>query len=273
MIPLADVCTAGGAQLKGTTFGGTANIHEPIFVPRDLTSRFSLVDVPQPDDEPDHARMMGDMAQIVAHRIRGLVTTIEGFTDLLTDTLSSREQRELALRIFESASRIESVLADLQMFARPVRPVQIRVSVREILDDIEAAVSDDIARRLSLDRSDFEWAVLADRMLVRQALLVLLQNAADASDDTQPIYLGCDHDDSHVRIHVVNCAALHPEVEENAFKPFFTTKAHNLGVGLPIAARIARSHGGSIDLAYSDPDRGTCFALILPRDRAGEVAR
>ncbi len=217
--------------------------------------------------------MMADMALIVAHRIRGLVTTIEGFTDLLADTLASREQRELALRIFESAARIESVLADLQMFARPVQAAAVGTTVEALLVDLHAAVDEDLAGRLEVQSGGGDVRLLADRMLIRQALLVLVQNAADASSGDEAITVEWSAAEGMVHVHVRNPTALHPDVRERAFEPFFTTKAHNLGVGLPIASRIAQSHAGSVELAYSDPEGGTCFTLTLPADGAGEVGR
>lgn len=238
-----------------------------------MTSRFSLVDDPTPHEETDQVRMMADMAQIVAHRIRGLVTTLEGFTDLLADTLSSREQRELALRIFESAARIESVLADLQMFARPVRPVPVSTSLEAVLADLSSAVPEDIVPRLELVPCGTDTALRVDRMLIRQALLVLVQNAAEASERDDGVVIRCDCSDEAVQIHIENRGVLHPDVQTNSFKPFFTTKAHNLGVGLSIASRIAEGHGGSVGLLYSEPERGTCFTLTLPIDWAGEVDR
>ena len=64
-----------------------------------------LPDSPTTHRLPDDERL-GDFAQVLTHRIRNLLAGIEGFTDLLTDTLGSREQRELALRILESTARI-----------------------------------------------------------------------------------------------------------------------------------------------------------------------
>lgn len=217
--------------------------------------------------------MMADMAQIVAHRIRGLVTTIEGFTDLLTDTLASRDQRELALRIFESASRIESVLADLQMFARPVQPVPVTTTVEALLADLHAAVDEDVVQRLDMQLGGEALRLQADRMLIRQALLVLVQNAADATPPTDDIGIDFEREAAELHVHVRNSGVIHPDVERQAFTPFFTTKAHNLGVGLPIACRIARAHGGSVRLTQNDATLGTCFTLTLPLQDAGEVGK
>ena len=213
---------------------------------------------------------MADMALIVGHRIRGLVTTIEGFTDLLADTLADREQRELALRIFEGAARIESILADLQMFAQPVAPVRSQVRTSMLIDDLAAAVSDEV-----IDRVDFfpgtGASVSVDRMLIRQALLVLVQNAADATTPDDMIRLAVEEADGFAVFHVSNPGLMNVDVARDAFRPFYTTKAHNLGVGLPIARRIARAHGGRLDLTANDSDGGIRFTMQLPLADGGDV--
>ena len=213
---------------------------------------------------------MADMALILGHRIRGLVTTIEGFTDLLADTLVDREQRELALRIFEGAARIESILADLQMFAQPVSPVMLSVRTSTVIDDLAAAVGDDV-----IDRVDFHLGgqahVSVDRMLIRQALLVLVQNAADATTADDIIKVMVEDAGQRLAVHVTNPGVMNEEVARHAFRPFYTTKAHNLGVGLPIAHRIAQAHGGDLELTTNDPGAGVRITMHLPRDDGGDV--
>jgi two-component system, sporulation sensor kinase E len=50
------------------------------------------------------------------------------------------------------------------------------------------------------------------------------------------------------------------------FEPYFTTKAR-AGLGLMIVQRIMRDHGGEIEV-HSEPNKGTTFTLVLPRDEA-----
>ncbi len=51
-----------------------------------------------------------------------------------------------------------------------------------------------------------------------------------------------------------------PEVEERVFLPFFSTKPGGSGIGLSLAFRIARLHGGSLTVA-SEPDVKTVFTF------------
>jgi signal transduction histidine kinase len=221
-----------------------------------------------PTDAAD--QVMEDMALIVAHRIRGLVTTIEGFTDLLTETLADRQQREMALRIFESAARIESILADLQTYARRPRPAPARSDSRTVLIDLAVTIDEDVHGIVDVLIPDEVIDLRIDAALTRQALLVLVNNAAEASPEGG-VSVRCERTANGARIIVRNPGVMHPEVAARAFEPFYTTKAHNLGVGLNIAKSIATEQGGGLQLIANEADAGTEFALDLPGDWGGEV--
>ncbi|MFW5973296.1 MAG: ATP-binding protein [Bacteroidota bacterium] len=223
------------------------------------------------EEQIDYVGMMADMAQVVAHRIRGLVTTIEGFTDLLADTLPDREQRELALRIFEGAARIESVLADLQLFARQVETAPAPTTPAYILTDLYNAIDESVVSRLDLEVTDSSVRLEVDRVLIRQTLLMLVQNAFDAVGGDGRVAISAEQEGGRICFHVRNPGVMRPDVEACAFRPFFTTKAHNLGVGLSISRRIAEAHGGDLLLTANSPAEGTRFTLSLPSINAGDL--
>jgi two-component system sensor kinase FixL len=54
-----------------------------------------------------------------------------------------------------------------------------------------------------------------------------------------------------------------PEIADQLFQPFVTTKAHGMGVGLSISRTIIESHGGSIT-QRPNPGGGTIFKFTLP---------
>ncbi len=225
-----------------------------------------LPDSPTTHRLPDDDRL-GDFAQVLTHRIRNLLAGIEGFTDLLTDTLGSREQRELALRILESTARIEFVLDDLQYYSKPVQMAAIPVRMQDVMDRLLATLEEDHRRRLMLDIEQPHSTVLTDPGLLRQALLALIQNAFDATPPDQHVALHAtfDSDTLTARFNVSNQGTIDlDEAAHRVFEPFFTTKAQNLGIGLSMARRIAEAHGGTLYLAANDQIQGTCFTLELP---------
>ncbi len=224
---------------------------------------------PTPSDFPSlDDPSLADLAQVLAHRLRSPLTSIQCYTDLLADRLGTAEERDMALRIFEGVAAIEDVLADLQRFSVALTPVLRPLDACRLTKDVIDGLGE--GARVTLDAPP-SAPVEADPQLLRQALLILLRNALDAvpvSTVRLAIELdadGCSPSASTVQFEVWNAGAL-PDAER-AFAPFFTTKSQNLGLGLSMARRIAVAHGGSLCVAASDPeapDAGVTFTLLLP---------
>lgn len=212
---------------------------------------------------------MAQLAQVLAHRLRGLVASIEGFTDLLTDTLATRDQRELALKIMEGTARIESVLADLQLYGEALEPVMLPVRVDEVLSEFLTPLADAESARVKIvvDSGVGLHMLHADPFLIRQALLILVQNALEATrrDGSVEMHAREADDGERIDLSVWNDGVIGVEnAERLVFAPFYTTKAHNLGVGLTIARRIALMHGGALELTANSIEEGIRFSLLLP---------
>lgn len=213
-----------------------------------------------------HDAVLANMAQVLAHRLRSLITSIEGFTDLLTDTLATPEQRELALRVFESTASIERILLELQWYARPLQPMVQSRLLRVLLQELLVMLEAHEAARVALDlRISGGKIIRADAMLLRQALFMLLKNALEATRPDSVVQLRVLAEPCSIRFEVWNEGWMPQEIAEKIVVPFFTTKAQNLGIGLPIARRIAEAHKGTLYLATNDPQAGICFALVLPQ--------
>jgi signal transduction histidine kinase len=210
------------------------------------------------------------MVEVLTCRLSGMVSCIEGFTDLLFETLTTPEQRETAFRIFESVSQIERVLIDLQHYSQSVQPVLRTRPLRTIFDALLAALSDADLGRVDLRLpSDLEQPITADPLLLRQALLALLRNALDVAPQQESVRLECSisEPDQALRFNVWNKGYIEvPQAEEIVFDAFYTTKVQNLGLGLSIARRIVEAHQGQLLLASNDPVEGVTFSLILPLD-------
>lgn len=226
-----------------------------------LPDRFGM------EAEGDDTGALRQLAGRLSHRLLGLVNSIEGYTDLLAHTLGTEEQRELSLRILEGTARIERVVHDLRRYSEPVNPVVRMITARQLVDGLRDALGP--KRWLHVD---VEWALaerphelLGDPVLLRQGLLVLVQNAFEATPG-RSIRLVVSFDAEHgTRFAVWNAGAIAvSEPRQQIFEPFFSTKGPNLGIGLPLARRIAEAHDGTLELVETDPQAGTWFALTLP---------
>lgn len=221
-----------------------------------------------PAHAADEQTSLSEFAQVVAHRIGGLVSSIEGFTDLLIDGIDRDDDRETAFRILESVSRIEAILHDLKHYDDEIDVRASRISVRKLLAGVFNVLADSEAARVRLSvQTDDDIIVDVDERLMRQAMLSVIRNGLEASrsDSSFDVEVLVNDEGGIVNIVMTNDGEVPSSTDTSRmFDAFYTTKAHNLGLGLTMARRFARLQGGDLTLADSPRDERTRFVLSLP---------
>jgi two-component system, NtrC family, nitrogen regulation sensor histidine kinase NtrY len=104
-----------------------------------------------------------------------------------------------------------------------------------------------------------------DQKLFEQVMINLFKNAIEAcaGKPSGVIKLSAQASNDHVIIEVEdNGRGIPPEVEQNMFVPFFTTKEKGSGIGLSLSRQFIRLHGGNLDF-YSVPGEKTVFTIKL----------
>ena len=106
----------------------------------------------------------------------------------------------------------------------------------------------------------------ADRQMVEQILINLLNNAQDAVADraqAEVVISSTVNKRGHVIIEVSdNGCGIDEEIGERVFIPFFTTRREGSGIGLALSRQMMVAHGGGITYA-NNPDQGTRFTLVF----------
>ena len=114
--------------------------------------------------------------------------------------------------------------------------------------------------------------IKADLAQIKQVLINLVQNAADAIGQDGVVTLRARRDRKRLENTERNVIVLEvedngkgipPDVQKRLFDPFFTTKETGTGLGLSIAAGIVQKHGGALQY-QTRVDHGTTFGIILP---------
>jgi signal transduction histidine kinase len=211
----------------------------------------------------------GAFTEVLNHRMGNLLTGIGGYTDLLMPGLLSAEDRETALQIHESVSRMSGMLKDLEHYRDTFTPVRGPLMATNLIHSLSGLLSVSEAEQLQVEMTpQTDIRIHADERLLLQALNAVLRNAFEASPpepDTVTLKAVPTMDGSRVCFSVHSASFMeHPETRRRLFQPFFTTKAANLGLGLTMARRIFRAHGGDIILSLSDKELGTVFSCTLP---------
>tara|TARA_B110000211_G_C13961452_1_gene500770 strand:- start:690 stop:1079 length:390 start_codon:yes stop_codon:yes gene_type:complete len=118
--------------------------------------------------------------------------------------------------------------------------------------------------------------VMAEQIQLEQVVLNLLSNALDAVADnthTKKITIECVHSEGQIELRIAdNGPGVAPELYEQIFNPFFTTKEvdEGLGLGLSISYNIIQDFGGQLAVVRH-PMKGAIFSLRLPYNSVKQV--
>ena len=233
--------------------------------------------------ERDRLAALGQMAAGLAHEIKNPLGAIKGAAQLLGEdhagSIIDPASREFVGIILEEVERLDRVVGSVLDYARPSRGNPLVV-------DVNAAVKRTIML-LSTERKegvvfDVRLAedltpIRADPEQLRQVLINLVRNAVQAMNGRgtvtittwqrhgwRPGWSGLNTASDWVEIVVRDDGpGILPQVLENLFVPFFTTKIQGTGLGLAISQRLVESMGGRI-LVASQPGQGSTFSIVMP---------
>ncbi len=214
---------------------------------------------------------LGELAAGIAHEIRNPLNGIELLLGLVQEDLLEKGMLdERFTRIHDEVARLNVILTDFLLFARP-KPMEPESSnLVDLVEDAVALVTADIEEKKIEVTREFAAAVpntMLDPAAVRRALVNLLKNACQAMDAGGHLWLsvrGPAETNEGFQIEIRdNGPGIKEEVRDRLFHPFVTTKGNGTGLGLSIVHKTIISHNGSIH-CYNHPAGGACFVVQLP---------
>jgi signal transduction histidine kinase len=178
--------------------------------------------------------------------------------------------------IQRNVARIRATVSDILYYAKDREPVWETVSATELADEVCNLMQTRAAElhvKLNCETTPAAGGFEADSQAVRSLLVNLLENSLDAcrldnKKSAHEVTLRLRGFPDYVHFEVLdNGIGMDQETREKAFSLFFSSKGmEGTGLGLFIANRIARAHGGSIELE-SQVGVGTKFVVKLLRKR------
>ncbi|MDY3561438.1 ATP-binding protein [Gemmata sp. JC673] len=213
---------------------------------------------------------VGRLAAGVAHEVRNPLTGIKLLVEgaLRPANRAALTDEDLDL-IRQEIVRMERTVQGLLDFARTppleCRPHDLRALVSEAVNRARArAERKPVA--VKVERAATPLAVSADRDQMLSLLTNLLFNAVDATPAGGNVSVRVERAPDGAPTVTVSDSGpgIAPETMGKLFTPFATTKPTGTGLGLTVARRIARDHGGALT-ATNRPEGGAMFALTLPK--------
>jgi len=235
----------------------------------------------------------------LAHDLNNILAAVTGNAEVALQ-LSGEDSllREALEDIREAGRRGAAMVQQMLRFARggelTCEPVDLAAAARETLQMLRGTIGAGVTARAELP--DSPVMVMADPVAVRQVLMNLIINAAEAMEGrggTMVVRAGLkavsleELAGCH-RCTCVGCVSLLPgtyallevsdtgrgmdaATRERIFEPFFSTKFQGRGLGLAAVLGVVEAHGGAVSVE-SEPGVGTTFRVLLPAAEQGAPA-
>lgn len=204
------------------------------------------------------------LAAGIAHEVRNPLTSIKGFLRLMQAEL----QHSVYFKIIEDEiERIEIILSELLVLAKPHNVNIKQENLRLLIDDVKALFSSQASiNNVQIEFIyDFENVILkCDKNQIKQVFINFLKNAVEAMPNGGMVTVECkQYTDKKVKILIKDTGTGMPQkILKKIGQPFLTTKESGTGLGVMLSKQIIKNHNGSVNL-WSDSN-GTNVEIILP---------
>lgn len=228
--------------------------------------------------EAEAERLRSSLLSSVSHDLRTPLSVMKGAAGALLEDnpmLDAAARRELLLSIEEGADRLNRLIRNLLDMTR-IESGALRVKkewqpLEEAVGAALGRMDERLARRdVKVDLPDDLPLVPVDGLLLEQALINLLENAAKYSDEAAPIEIAARAGEGTREVIVEvrdRGRGLPPGDRSRLFEKFYRGSSHGevggVGLGLAICRGVVEAHGGRIE-AEDRPGGGAIFRFTIP---------
>lgn len=217
--------------------------------------------------------VVSGLGRLIAHELKNPLAGIKGAAQLLRDDIETDEGHDLIDLISSEIDRIRRLADRMETLGDTDPETDARVNIHEILRrarQIIQSADKSITFTESYDPSLPH--AMGDPDTLMQAVLNLIKNAAEAGDHVtlktrfrsgMSRRRGETHKHLPVEIQIIdNGPGIDPDLVDQIFQPFVSTKADGQGLGLALVSKVATAHNGLVQVS-SVPGK-TKFSLLLP---------
>jgi two-component system cell cycle sensor histidine kinase/response regulator CckA len=216
----------------------------------------------------------------IAHQFNNFLTVITGNLELL----QSRDKKNKNLSAMaKSTEGMTKLTAQLLAFARGGKYYETIIDIKDLVTELLPLLKYEINPSLEID-TDFAQNICrikGDHLQIQMVISAILKNASEAVNENGFIQIDCKNTrvepgveeetrpglipgDYAVLTITDNGRGMEKETQKRIFDPFFTTNFQGRGLGMAAVYGIVKNHKGFI-FVESEPGRGTCVSLYLPK--------
>ncbi len=216
---------------------------------------------------------IGQMVTGLAHESRNALQRSQACLGMLATRLKDQpECQQLLAGLQEAHEHLYRLYEEVRGYAAPIKLRPQNVDVVDILQESWShvrSVMPDRAAWLEVVRECEDTNCDADRMALQQVFRNIFENAVAAVEEPPRLAAhlfasGIDRRPALIVSVRDNGPGLTEEQLSRIFEPFYTTKIHGTGLGMPISRRLVEAHGGQIEIGPPGPP-GTEVLVTLPR--------
>lgn len=250
---------------NGTIDGWSATI-------RDITERKKAQEMLQYTEKLSVA---GQLAAGIAHEIRNPITAIKGFVQLMESGIG--EKKEYLEIISSEIKRIEQILSELLMLAKPQASKFERKDIRILMDQVVTlldtqAILNDVEIVTEFESANTQAWIQCDENQLKQVFINYIKNAIEAMPSGGKLVIQIRKiDEEKIMIGFTDHGeGMSEEVLSKLGQPFYTTKEKGTGLGFMISKQIIENHRGEVRIR-SKVNKGTTIQVVLPLEQEARV--
>jgi two-component system, LuxR family, sensor kinase FixL len=223
-------------------------------------------------------RTMSEMASGLAHELNQPLGAIQLYSSTaahLAEGCKNSELIEIVNKIQHQCSRAGDIIRRMRTFVSHNRSARELCDLNVLVGEVLALLEWDLHKhkvKLSLRLGSDLPEMWADRIQIQQVLVNLVRNSIEAmsrSDRTRELTVSTSRLTTALEVAVRDTGiGFAGDVKDALFKPFRSTKADGLGLGLAICKTLVEAHDGSISANHNE-DGGATFRFTIPINRSG----
>ncbi|HEO8422180.1 TPA: PAS domain S-box protein [Yersinia enterocolitica] len=211
--------------------------------------------------------VVGELAAGIAHEIRNPMTALKGFIQLLETDVSSEENEMYFSVIKSELIRIESIINEFLLLAKPQAVKYVQIDLRQIMNEtMELLHAQAVLQNVQfITRYDKEIPMsYCEPNQMKKVFINIIKNAIEVLEDGGEIEVSIEPKDDYFHIAIRdNGKGMSKEKLARIGEPFYTTKEKGTGLGLLVSYQIMEDHKGKV-MVESELGKGTTFHLLLP---------